>query len=505
MGDVILTGLASNDPVPGNYLEVNFAQGEAGGDNSARSILIFANKTPSGTAVVDTTVYGPDTATPASTEQQITTLTGFGSEVHRSWRWASKLNNITAIYFICVAESAGANATGTLTIATTPTGAGTVRLEALEEVIEYSFATGDTVTAIAVGVCAQVNLRTHLPFTASNVAGVITFTAKNKGPRGNQLRFFAQIISNGSVATTVSPSVDTAFTGGTTADNITNALATVASKFYYHHVYAQADATNKALACTQLDTQALPVTGKRYRAFFGSVDTPANSNALAIACNTAVAELVASEANPLPALELAAIAAATYAFEELPDNFRTNFVGFGDTPDTQARWPVPAPRNDADHPTRAEILSMLNNGVTPIGVGAARRTFIVNRITTRSLTGAVNDYRIRAAHKVSVMHRFAADWLVKLKLQYGGFRLAPDPPKGKTLPGPKVLCPAMAKGAAKGLIDVYDGRTLIVDAATTKTDLQIAINASNKARLDCRIRLTPVDNFEQSATALDQL
>lgn len=505
MGDVILTGLAANDPVPGNYLEINFAQGDAGGSNAARPILLVGNRTSSGTAVVDTTIYGPDTAVQAATESQITTLFGAGSELHRMWRWAAKINPVTAIYLLAVTESAGVAASGTLTIATTATGSGTVRLEFCEEIIETSFATGDTATTIAAAIVANFNAKTHLPCTAANVAGVITFTAKIKGPRGNEIRFFAQIISQGSVATTVSPTVQTALTSGATADSVTSALATLAGKRYYWQAWAHGDSTNRPAVCTQIDSQAQPVTGKRQRAFFGFVGTVANANAAAVAVNTARAELVWSENNPLPAAELAAIQAAVVAYETVPQNPRTNFIGYGSTSETAVRWPVPAPRDDADHPLRSEIVSALNNGVTPIAVGAAKKTYIVNRITTRSLTSAVADYRIRPAHKVDICDFFGDDLLAKLVLQYNGYRIGDDPPDGKTIPGPNVLTPGMLRAAYNGLLDVYAARYLIQGVATTKSTLVVQRSSTVGGRMETRCKLNPIDNFEQSANALDQV
>ena len=505
MSDVVLTGLAANDPVPGDYLEVNWAQGDVAGANIARSILLVGNRLATGTAVVDTTIYGPDTAVQCVTEADVTTLFGAGSELHIMWRRASKVNQDTAIYMLAVAESAGTKASSVLTIATTATGPGVLRVYIGEEPLEVSIATGDTPTVQAAALVVEVGKRPHLPVTAANVAGAVTFTHKNFGPRGNQVRYFAQIIAQASIATTVSPSVETALASGATADSVVNALATIAGRFYYYQAWAQADSTASALIMAQLDAQALPLVGNRQRVFFGSVGSVSTANGEAVARNTALCETVWSENNPWTALELAANAAALYAYEELPENPRTNFAGYGSTEDTRRLWLVPAPRASADAPTRAELVSALNNGVTPIGVASAKKTYLVKRVTTRSLTSGVNDYRIRDAHKVTICHRFADDHLARIRLAYAGFRIADDPPRGKSLPGPRVVCPSMMRGNVVALLNIYDSRVLIQDTAQTIEDLTVQRSASNRARMEIRIPLKPIDNYEQSATAIDQL
>lgn len=504
MSDIVLTGLASNDPVPGDFLEVFWAQGPVSGANVTRSILLCANKTASGTATADTVIYGPDTVVQCSTEADVKTLFGSGSEMHIAWRRITKANPTTAVYCLAVAESAGTKATGTLTIATTATGAGTLRVLIGDFPVEVAIASGDTATVIATAFVAECNRFPFLPVVASNVSGVITFTAKNFGPRGNQIRFFAQIIAAASIATTVSPTVDTALSSGATLDSVVNALATIAGRFYYYQVWAQADSTNAPLITAQLDAQAAPLVGNRQRGYFGQVGSVSTANAAAVTANTALVEWAWSENNPRTALEIAALYAAVIALEEIPDNPRTNFAGYGLAAE-ESRWDLPAPRADADAPTRAELVSALNNGVTPIGVTAGKKTYIVKRVTTRSLTAGVNDYRIRDAHKVTICHRFADDLLARIRLSYNGFRIADDPPRGKSLPGPRVLCPAMLRGNLNGLLEIYFGRSLIQNLDRTVANAVVQRSSANRARMETRVPLEPIDNFEQSATAIDQL
>jgi hypothetical protein len=116
-----LTGLSAGDPLPGNFLEILFAQGATSGFAGTRPILLMGNKTSAGNGTVDTVVYGPDTVTPALTENDVINLTGTGSELHRMWRRAQRIAKTSVgIYFIIVTASGGTAASKQNTLANGP-------------------------------------------------------------------------------------------------------------------------------------------------------------------------------------------------------------------------------------------------------------------------------------------------------------------------------------------------------------------------------------------------
>ena len=61
LATIILTGVGANWAVPGIYTQVNFAAGPTTGAPAGQTVLIMGNRTTSGTATVDTVVYGPET------------------------------------------------------------------------------------------------------------------------------------------------------------------------------------------------------------------------------------------------------------------------------------------------------------------------------------------------------------------------------------------------------------------------------------------------------------
>ncbi len=503
-----LTGLAANDPVPGTYVEVNFAQGDASGASTVYPILLIGNKLSSAPATVGTVLYGPFglTSTPLVTEADCIALFGQGSELHRMWRRAIAKNKDTPIYAIVVAESAGANATLVLTFTVTATANGNVRLYVGDEFVDTPITVGDTPTAVATNVKNSVNGMGNWAVSAGNALGVLTLTAKQKGTRGNWLRGSATITGAG-VGTSVDVIAQTFFTGGTTADSNATALTNIVASRFYYIVSAAEDATQFGALVTQVNSQALPTTGIRQRAFCGSIDTEANAQTIAVGVNAARAEIVWGEKLDWTPAELAADAAALYALGEAAGitGMQCNWDSLGLGPNTlDTLWTVPYPRSGTT-PTRTVIKGALNNGLTPIGINASGKTYLVSRITTRSLTNSISDYRIRDAHKVTICDFYADGLQAKFALQFSGKKIGPDPKKGQRIQGPTVVTPRIALAAINKHTDDWDKADLLQNAATIIANTYCIQEDNPKTRLSAKIPLQPIDILHQSALSIDQV
>lgn len=457
---IILVGLGANNPNPGFYLELDFAQGPAGGFGGQRTILLMGNRTTAGTATVDTVVYGPDTQTPCQNESDVIALFGAGSQLHRMFRRATKVNPGATYYLLAITESAGAAATATLTLTNAATSNGNLRFWCVDDFIDTAITSGDSVTTIATNVANSINSQTNWPITASPSVGVITITAKQKGPEGNWIRVQSLISpATATIATTTSLTANTYMSGGTTADVNTTALSTILGSRYYHIALGDSDATNVGRAVTQVNLQATATTGIRQRVFAGEVDTLANSITTATGLNAARTELPWGPALDYPPSELAAYFSALYHLLEQGSQYgvaRKNFSLFPSQPNDAAYWQLKAGRNGVSGaPTTSQITSALNNGLTPLTVLPGGQAQLVKRVTTRSLNGSVSDFRVRDAHKVSVPDFWCDDWQATLGQQFGGKDLLADPVQGQPPPPSTAVTPAAIKGAAAGLITNY--------------------------------------------------
>ena len=371
MSEIVLTGLAANDPVPGEYAEVVLGAGPVSAASGVYSALLICGMLSTGSATPDTVIYGPDTAVSLSSEADVIALAGAGSEAHRMFRRFTAVNLSTPLYMIFVSEGvSAAAATGTITVATTATGAATLRIFVGPQYIDTGIATGDTPTVIAANAVININSQTWWPVTATSAAGVITLTAKQKGLRGNWIRYFAQVKPSTS-GTTVTPTASTLATGGTVSDSNATALTTIVGKRFYYIASAAEDATQLGVLLSQVNTVALPTTGIRERVFAGSADTLANVIAITTALNAARGEVAWLYQSDMPPCELAANQAAVASLEEASSPPRLNFSLYGDDAQTSANWKVPAPLSGVA-PTRPQLLSAINSGVPCPGRPSSR-------------------------------------------------------------------------------------------------------------------------------------
>lgn len=504
MAEITITGLASNDPVPGVYLEVNFAQGEAPNGSSEYSALIIANKTTAGSASA-ATVYGPTTAVPLASEADAITLFGIGSEAHRMYKRFTKLNQSTPVSVICPAEASGEKATGTFTVSGTATKAGTLRVNLLDEVLEVGFASGDGYATIASALADAINGIFDLPFTASAAAsGVVTMTARNYGTRGNQFRYMGRIVE-ASTGITVTPNSSTAFSGGSGTDSVTTALAAIVSQRFYYVIAAHSDSTNLDAINDQLDSVATPLTGIRQRWIGGLVDTIGNSTTISTGINGFRGELIWLYQSDVPGCELAAEWGSARSLMETKFGGSAdalNFCNFGNTPNTAALWNVRAPLSGA-RATRAQIKSALNNGLSAVGCLDNGRTYVARAVTTYCLNGSTPDYRTRDVHLVTVCDRYADDAKSKLQLQFSGKLLSEDPAEGVVL-GPDVVTPKVLKAALNRLTQDYFNNSLLQNVDTIKANTVVSISAT-PGRIMARVPLEVIDILAQVGVKVDQV
>lgn len=485
-----LTGFPTSNPIPGDYVEVSFGQGEQAGDLTTKKVLIIAPKTSAGTITADTAVEGP-----VMDENTAITLGGAGSPLHRMVMAFLSICKTAPVYVLAPTASAGTSATATVTVATTPTGVGVASIFVCCEETSYAFTSSDTVTTIAAGLVAAFNAKTYMPCTAANVSGVITLTAKLPGPEFNTLRVRAKITSG--VATTITPTASTAFSGGATATSHTTALATILASKYDYIVAFTNDTTQLTAIGTQLTTQALPTNGIRQQCIAAHSTTPAASVTLAQALNNPLISLCNQRAAEEEHYVIAAKVAAVRYLNEVPfAAFNYDFYGTK----TGNIFPIKRPFSDADLFNQTELQTMLNGGVTPIQGATTGQAYIVRAITTKCLNGAQPDYRTRDVHRVTVAFKYAD--LALIGIAAANYQQCSDElPDGQPEPPAIVATPKRVKARLEqvlfnmrddGLVDPSKIPTMIAG-------LQVGLDPGNSARMNIRTPLYAANLLHQTA------
>jgi phage tail sheath gpL-like len=130
----------------------------------------------------------PDIPVAIGSQAQADAAFGIGSELSRMFK-AFFANNVSGlVYGLPVAEPAGgAAATGTITVATPPTDAGTIHLYVGGTHKAINIGATDTADEIAAAIAGVINDDLTLPVTAVAATDVVTLTAVWKGVGGNEI------------------------------------------------------------------------------------------------------------------------------------------------------------------------------------------------------------------------------------------------------------------------------------------------------------------------------
>lgn len=185
-------------------------------------------------------------------------------------------------------DGAAVAATGTITIVGTASEAGTLTIIAGSErnhIFSIAVADTDTETIVAAAIVAAVNADLDVPVTAGNVAGVVTFTAINKGTYGNSIPLEVRGEVGGITGTAV-----VGMASGATDPTLTAVFDPVAGKRYQGTVWPYPNDTTelRAFLDPRFNADGVVLDGVGFTALndtlsnLSSLATPLNSQSLVI-------------------------------------------------------------------------------------------------------------------------------------------------------------------------------------------------------------------------------
>lgn len=433
-----ITGYPSSWRAPFSAAEILLGQGPSNASGPGRDAIYFGPITSAGSWTVNT-VYE------VKSEQEAVVGAGPGSFLHRMVRKHLKINPRKKL-FVCpyAASSGGGVATATSTVTWTmssgsnPTALGQTRVWVCGELCTYSYGTSDTVTTIAAGIAGSVNAKTHLPVTANNVSGVLTFTGKHAGASSGDaghkpIHIRAEVDAATNVVVASSGHLGSVVAGAdgatTEAANLTAALAATQASRYYYKGFSVWSSADTAVIETHSRNVSAPSPGLRCRTFQGYTGTLAATSTIAIARNYERNHLCWQKGSEHDTAELAAWLLASTSLGEEADSA---FPGFDNYTNSEI---LPAAAI-ADWPTENDVNDAITDGICVITSNQFGANLSMH-VTTRSKdsTGLIDDFRATETHRVSVMDDFVDTVLQQYRITYQavGFKLMADPllPNGK--------------------------------------------------------------------------
>lgn len=463
--------LPGNIRVPLFYAEVDGSQANSGQSN--QRALIIGQMTTAGTGVAGVPVMsqgGGDAAV----------IGGAGSMLHLA-TLAYRLNDPTGeLWYLPMADAAGATAaSGSIGITAAPTANGTLSLYIAGMLVSQPVLSTQTAAQIATALAATINATANLPVTATATTTVVTLTAINKGPGGNDIDLRLNYLgARGGEQTPAGLTFSiTPMASGATAPSLTTALLNLASLAFDFIVCPYNDATSLgALQALLSDTNGrwswnTQLYGHVYAAMRGTVGA---LTTFGLTRNDAHASVMGFNDSPMPnwvwAAALAGAAAASLRADPSTP-VQTVVIQGVLAPPLQSRFQL-SDRN-----------TLLYDGISTFMVGDDGTVAIENLITTyqRNAFGGVdNSYlEVETLYTLAFVLRALKNVVTS---KYARVKLAANATRFGA--GANVVTPNMIRA---DLIATY--RTLEYDGYVQngedfKAGLIVQQNAQNPNRID---------------------
>lgn len=395
--------LDPSNPRPGLSLTVALLRGSSSpGAQGLRAVIITPPATVPGDIVVGTevrTVYSKE-------DMEIATGRSLGYLAIQAL-----LENYPAalVDVVTCAESAGAAATNALTFSGVPTANSSWRVFGQGVSVDLYWNVGESTTQVRDNNFPRINAKgTDIHFIATaGGAGVITLTARSKGPAGNDITLrVVKLAGTGAALAATTPK----FTGGTTEVDMTTSLASLAREYDYilpcmSNADAQASggSNNPARVAVHIDANITGFNSRLQQAVYGATGSIASSKVGAIARNHPNLEQTLSVNDESLPCEIAAA--------ELGDRMRRRAR---ESNANRVLQPLKRVRGSADpngdQPSDPEVIDALNNGVTIFGYAANGAPIVLRSITTHSQDTLGNpDKRCFDVNEVDALYDYAKD------------------------------------------------------------------------------------------------
>ncbi|MET3996005.1 phage tail sheath gpL-like [Bradyrhizobium sp. S3.9.2] len=240
---VSFNSIPQNWRMPLYWVEVDPSM--AGYPRSRLTSLIIGSMNADGEAL-------PDVPIPVPSQADARRLFGFGSMLDGMVEFFTKNNFAQELWVAPVAEpAAGVVATGTITVATAATSAGTLPVYIAGRRVQIFVAAGEAVDETATKIADAITADLSMPVTAVAAAGVVTLTCKWKGVEGNDID--VRLAYGGLLAAEQVPFgleitlSGNKLTGGTGTPDISQVLTNLGDEIYEYVATGFTDSTSLAL------------------------------------------------------------------------------------------------------------------------------------------------------------------------------------------------------------------------------------------------------------------
>ncbi len=426
--------------VPGTRVEIDASQAQVGTPTLPSRVLVIGSRLAAGTVA-------EGVLRRVTSDGQSELWWGKGSMLDamtKVVRGHSAQARLVEVWNIAIDDDGGAvAATGTITLVGAATEDGVLDVRVAGRRVRTAISSGDNETAAAAAVVASDH--TDTPTSVGNVAGVITYTARNAGEAGNDIDIRVDVIPAGLTATVVP------MASGATNPDVTATIALITAKQWTSIISNYNDDANLDLLEAEMDRRDGPLVDQPGHVFAGLTDELAAALIFGAARNSRHSTIIHLRASPSPPWELAAWGTMVDEIESDPARPR-NRRGGTVRPSSGADVDGIAPPDPTARLIDEDHESLLRSGITPLQSDDFDKITTIRMITTNQLDDLGNASKtfldITTPRTLDAL-RFTA------KLFFGkfnDFKLQDDP---LTLPLANVMTP---NGAKAQMILLHDSQ-----------------------------------------------
>ncbi|RSU57193.1 phage tail sheath subtilisin-like domain-containing protein [Sphingobium yanoikuyae] len=403
--------IPSNQRLPSARAEFSNNNALQGLPPAASKVLLIGQRLTPGTV-------------PASTLRRVLTADqgvvwfGRGSQLARMIAAAFAVDPLVELWAIAIDNhGGGVAATGTITLTGPATANGTLSLMIAGTHLQVGVTAGDTATAVAAAIAAAVALKPDLPVVAAAAAGVVTFTAVNRGSVGNDIdirqnHYDGEVIPAGLTSTIIG------MAGGATNGDIVGIVASLGDEQFQHIATGLNDATNLTLLGAELATRWGPMRQIEGHAWAGMAGSFATLASFGATRNDPHVTLVGGFRVPTPPAELAT-AFAVMAAQELtkdPAKPLSTVVVPG----------VVAPRIEHRFlDTERELL--LRDGISTFTTSSSGEVAMERMITTYQTNSlALEDVSYLDVNTLATLGYYRFSWRARMRTKFPRAKLTDD-------------------------------------------------------------------------------
>lgn len=416
-------------------------------------------------------------------------LFGVGSHMHNMALVWFQNNKQTELYGMAF-DDGGADvaATGTITVVGTATEDEDIILYVAGKRLTVPVLTADTATDMAGAMVTAITAETSLPVTATNVAGVVTVTARHKGVVGNQVSLLHGHFENEDELPAGVTSVTVVAMGsGTGTQDIDEVFTAIGDERFHLFLHSLNDATNIGKLDVQLTARNDQAVKSDGYAITCITDTVTNVAVATNAHNSEFNVIVADIKSASDSYQIAAAVCAQIALEGSLDPAR---------PFQTLTMHGTIAANKTGRTTADEQQVLL-------AAGAA--TFTVDRKGDNAIQRIVTTYKTDEYGDADASY-LDLNTLLSLSTYRGSFdalfakkyprhKLADDGTRSASNPSQSVITPSVAKAEAIAHFITMEELGIVEGLTAFMESIIVTRNADDRNRLDFVLRPDVINQF----------